>query len=109
MRGIVDAQLPTALARSLSTLGHDVIHVADVGLTSATDRRIWNFAVSEQRAIITKDEDFQGRRAVSSSGPFVVWIRLGNLRKRSLIERIVRAWPAVVAADERGEALVEVI
>jgi hypothetical protein len=38
----------------------------------------------------------------------VVWIRLGNLRKRALIEHVLRVWPAIVAAEERGEALVEV-
>jgi len=65
MRGLVDAQLPLALARSPSALGHDVIHVTDVGLTTATDRRIWDFAVTERRAIITKDEDFRARRAVA--------------------------------------------
>jgi|SRR5215213_2103155 predicted nuclease of predicted toxin-antitoxin system len=108
MRGLVDAQLPMALARSLSVLGHDVVHVTDVGLTAASDRRIWDFAVTEHRAIITKDEDFSARRAVAPSGPFVVWIRLGNLRKRALIEHVLRVWPAIVAAEERGEALVEV-
>ena len=108
MRGLVDAQLPLALARSLSALGHDVIHVTDVGLTTATDRRIWDFGVTERRAIITKDEDFRARRAVAPSGPFVVRIRLGNLRKRALIEHVLRVWPAIIAAEERGEALVEV-
>jgi hypothetical protein len=42
MRGVVDAQLPLALARSLSALGHDIVHVADIGLTGAIDRRIGN-------------------------------------------------------------------
>ena len=54
---IVDAQLPPALARYLSSQGDDVIHVLDVDMMEASDTAIWNYAICENRVIITKDED----------------------------------------------------
>ncbi|PCI70637.1 MAG: hypothetical protein COB26_03925 [Piscirickettsiaceae bacterium] len=53
---IVDAQLPPALARFLSSLGEDVIHVFDVDMMEASDTKIWDLALRETRVIITKDE-----------------------------------------------------
>jgi predicted nuclease of predicted toxin-antitoxin system len=35
MRFLIDAQLPPALARWLSSAGHDAEHVADIGLAGA--------------------------------------------------------------------------
>lgn len=40
MRFFVDAQLPPALARRLEALGHNAEHVADRGMTSASDDAI---------------------------------------------------------------------
>ncbi len=55
---IVDAQLPPSLARYLSSHGEDVIHVLDVNMMDASDSAIWDLALSENRVIISKDEDF---------------------------------------------------
>ena len=41
---IVDAQLPPALARYLSSLGEDVIHVLDVDMMESSDSIIWDLA-----------------------------------------------------------------
>ena len=58
MRFVVDAQLPPALARRLEALGHRAEHVADLGLTSASDNEIRDYAAGVGAAIVTKDEDF---------------------------------------------------
>jgi hypothetical protein len=39
VRFLVDAQLPPALARHLAVLGHEAVHVADVGLLRARGSR----------------------------------------------------------------------
>jgi predicted nuclease of predicted toxin-antitoxin system len=71
MRFIVDAQLPPALARSLTAKGHEAEHVADRGLHAASDNAIWDFAMQEGAVIVTKDEDFAQRKAQADSGPAV--------------------------------------
>jgi predicted nuclease of predicted toxin-antitoxin system len=109
MRFLVDAQLPPALARCLAANGHTAEHVADRQLEAPSDSAIWECALREAAAIITKDEDFAERKALSDTGPAVVWIRLPNTRRRELLARFESVLPDILSALERGEALVEVI
>ena len=51
-------RLPPALARWLAERGHTAEHVSDLGLQSADDRVLWEYALSAEAVIITKDEDF---------------------------------------------------
>ena len=109
MRFLVDAQLPPALATWLREQGHVADHVGDRGMQSASDRMIWDFAAQTGAAIITRDEDFAQRRARTTTGPAIVWIRLPNTRRRQLLIWFSTVMPAIVAALLRGETLVEVI
>ena len=109
MRFLVDAQLPPALARWLAANGHTAEHVADRELEAASDSAIWECALREAAAIITKDEDFAVRKALRDTGPAVVWIRLPNTRRGELLAWFENVLPDILAALERGEALVEVI
>ena len=56
MRFLVDAQLPPALARRIQSLGHDAEHVADCGLSTATDAEIRTQAEKTGAALVTKDD-----------------------------------------------------
>jgi predicted nuclease of predicted toxin-antitoxin system len=108
MRFLIDAQLPPMLARHLIGLGHHAEHVADVGLQAAGDFQIWTYAVANTAILVTKDEDFVVIRALEAVGTPVVWVRIGNTTRRALLERFSVAWPAIVAALERGETVIEV-
>ena len=108
VRFLVDAQLPPALARYLSTIGHQSQHVSDLALERAPDREIWSRACDSGSVIMTKDEDFLTLRALQPSGPAVVWIRVGNTTRHALLEVISSALPGVIRASERGEMVVEV-
>ena len=61
MKFIVDAQLPPGLARALREVGCDAHPVREIGLREANDYEIWNYAIQQEAAIITKDEDFAER------------------------------------------------
>ena len=52
MRFLVDAQLSPALARWAEGHGHLAEHVADVGLTSADDRAIWEYLLEWLAALL---------------------------------------------------------
>jgi len=108
VRFLVDAQLPPQLARWLTGAGHVAEHVADCGLTTADDLAIWSHAAEIGAVIVTKDEDFALRKAIGKAGPPVVWIRLGNTRGPELLRWFETMFPAVLAALERGETLVEI-
>ncbi|PPJ46837.1 hypothetical protein C0075_14550 [Rhizobium sp. KAs_5_22] len=106
---LVDAQLPPALARWLCDLGHDAMHVMDCEMQSASDREIWEHALKTGSVIVTKDEDFAQRKALTVQGPAIVWVRLPNARRRDLLVWFEKALPAILQALERGETLIEVV
>lgn len=106
---LVDAQLPPALARWLEDHGHRSEHVVDRDMARADDREVWDCAVAEDAAIITKDEDFAIRRSLANSGPTIVWIRRGNTSRRELLRWFEPLLPAMLDAIERGETVIEVV
>ena len=53
MRFLVDAQLP-ALARLIVACGRGAEHVPDLGLQSASDAAIWDFAARQGAVIVSK-------------------------------------------------------
>ena len=109
MRFLVDAQLPPALAIWIARHGHEAEHVAELGLTSASDEAIWRFAIDAGAIIVTKDEDFALRRVAHAEGPAVLWIRVGNTGTRALLALMHPLFEAVVAGFERGETLIEIV
>ena len=106
MRFLVDAQLPPALARHIASLGHEAEHVADSGRDRAADQSIRIYAAEIGAVIVTKDEDFSIHRLLHD-GPAIVWVRVGNTRRAALLRRFTTELPAIVAALERGETIVE--
>jgi hypothetical protein len=49
------------------------------------------------------------RKARGEAGPMVVWIRLPNVRRRSLLAWFEKALPGILSAVERGETLIELL
>lgn len=109
MRFLVDAQLPPALARDIAAAGHEAVHVADIGMAAAPDRDIWKRALLDRAVLVTKDEDFVTMHAPSGAeGPPVVWVRSGSVTKRALRAQLGEILPAIVAAVERGETVIQI-
>ena len=108
MHFVVDAQLPPALARLLSSLGHTADHVADIGLRDADDSPIWVYALKNQAVIVTKDEDFAHRHGQSRTAPVVVWLRVGNTSRRALLQWFEPLIPQIVELIAKGDRIVEV-
>ncbi len=104
---IVDAQLPPALARYLSSLGEDAIHVLDVDMMESSDSIIWDLALKKNLVIITKDEDFQIRASVSSKAPKLIWVRIGNTSKKALLQVFEKQWGKIKVELDNGEILIE--
>jgi predicted nuclease of predicted toxin-antitoxin system len=103
----IDAQLPPSLGAALHHSGCEAVHVADLGLLTATDRQIWDEAISRAAVLVTKDRDFPLLRAARDVGPAILWIRVGNTNNQTLIAQILRSLPAIIDAFERGETVIE--
>ncbi len=109
MKFLVDAQLPPALARWLTEQSHPSQHVADLSLTSSSDRNIWQYAKDNGLTIITKDEDFSHLSLLDPLPAPVVWVRVGNCSRAALLNWFAPLLPDIVAALEQGETLVELV
>jgi len=81
IRVLLDQGLPRSAVRHLQDHGIDVCHVADVGLSRASDAEITEHARNLGQVIVTLDADFH--RLLSISGarfPSVIRIRREGLR-----------------------------
>ena len=106
MRFLVDAQLPPSLTQILQASGHDAIHLFDVAPTDTDDALIWELAIREDRIVVTKDEDFAVRSKLSSVGPQVLWLRIGNCSNPELRAWVEPLLPSLVDALVQGDRLV---
>ena len=108
MKFIIDAQLPPGLAKMLCEQGADAVAVRDIGLRDASDSQIWQYALQNQAAIITKDEDFVERSLSSQQSPVIIWLRIGNSTNRMLQAWVLPHWPEILRRIGVGDRLIEV-
>lgn len=108
MRFLIDAQLPPALARELTLAGHPAEAVRDLGLHESSDATIWDYALKQQMTVITKDEDFADRIWRTSTGPVIVWLRMGNCSNQALLEHLMPVIPHIIERISLGDRLIEV-
>ena len=107
MRFLIDHQLPAEVARFLTEKGVEAQHVSQVNLERASDRSIWAYAEERGFAIVSKDEDFFYLATLTEAGPRLIWVRLGNCRKRALLEALERAWPRLRSWMDSDERVIE--
>jgi predicted nuclease of predicted toxin-antitoxin system len=92
MNGIlVDENLPADLRLPSA---FPVRHVAE-NSNSPTDSSVWQQGVEGRLIIVTKDADFRHRILMSEPPPWIVHVRVGNLRLRPFIEHLTSVWPIV--------------
>ena len=106
MKFLVDNQL-AALARWLAARGLDACHVSDVGLEEASDQCIWDYAVAQGRALVSKDEDFLHLATLSEFAAPLIWVRLGNCRKQALLAAFDALLLHLLTALAEGKRVVE--
>jgi len=58
MKLLLDQDVYAATARFLSSLGHDVVPVAQIGLSQAEDSDLLKTAQERNRIFVTRDRDF---------------------------------------------------
>lgn len=88
---LLDHGLARSAAARLTEMGFDVKHVADIGLGTADDVSILDFARSENRICCTLDADFHRHLAANRlSSPSTIRIRIEGLKGREAAELVAR-------------------
>ncbi len=90
---LFDENLPR---RMRFTPSRPVKHVEALG-TSPEDATIWEYARQGGLVIVTKDADFSDRILLTQPPPWVVHLRIGNLRRADFHAFLARIWPQVEA------------
>jgi len=103
IRLLLDQGLPRSTVRHLEESGLDVLHVADIGQSRASDVEITALAVGEGRTIVTLDSDFHRLLAISgASAPSVIRIRREGLRGSDVAALIGQVLERLGDQIERG-------
>lgn len=89
MRLLFDQNLSHRLVRLLADLFPNSVHVREVGLKTADDSVIWEYARRTGLMIVSKDSDFRQRCFLYGHPPQVIWARLGNCSTAD-VEQVLR-------------------
>jgi len=86
---LFDQNLSPRLVRRLTDLYPDSNHVYLIGLDTAPDPIIWEYARDNDFIIVTRDADFSDLNVMLGYPPKVIWIRRGNCTTQE-IETMLR-------------------
>ncbi len=103
MRLLLDQGLPRSTVALLRREGIDALHIGEIGLASASDAKILDFALQEQRILVTLDTDFHALLALSGAmKPSVIRIRIEVLRAEDHARLLAHLLTACRRDLERG-------
>jgi predicted nuclease of predicted toxin-antitoxin system len=85
-----DHNLSRRLVLRLADLFPDSTQTGLVGLATAEDARVWEFARVSGCCIVTLDSDFADLAVARGAPPKVLWLRCGNSTVAE-IERLLRS------------------
>lgn len=101
MRFLLDQDVYFVTARFLIEAGHDVVLVAQIGYSQASDEEILKVAQEQNRVLITRDRDYGNLVFVRAIGTGVIYLRIlpNNLNAvHSELTRILQIYSEVELA-----------
>lgn len=103
MHFLVDMNLPRAWVEVLLRLGHDATYWRDIGMATARDNEIMEYARSKGYVVMTRDLDFGELLALNgAAGPSVVQLRDGDTEPQENASHVLQAIDRFAGDIERG-------
>ena len=96
MKFLLDQDVYATTAGFLIGLGHDVVQVAQIGLSQAEDEDLLKTAREQDRIFVTRDRDFGALVFVKALGAGVLYLRILPSTQNSVhneLERILQSYP----------------
>lgn len=89
MKLLFDENLSPKLVAALADVFPDSAHVDRVGLGSANDGTVWEYARQHDFTLVSKDSDFHEKSLLHGYPPKVIWLKHGNCANKQ-IEMLLR-------------------
>lgn len=106
MKLLFDQNLSRHLVGQLRDVFPESAHVTSVGLDTATDDEIWDYATEHEFVIVSKDSDFRQLAFLHGPPPKAIWLRVGNASTATILQVILDHLEAIEAfSDSDDEAL----
>ena len=104
MKLLFDQNLSHKLVERLAERFPGSSHVRNVGLKTADDPVVWDYAKQNGFTIVSKDADFHQRSLLLGYPPKVIWIRLGNCSTKDVEELLTHYTDEIATFFEDDEA-----
>lgn len=103
MKFLADMGVSQTTVRALRDVGHDVVHLVELGLERLNDSSILGKAREEGRTVLTFDLDFGELLAIAGSRlPSVILFRLRDATPASVNVRLMQVVTECAAALDAG-------
>ena len=95
MKLLIDNALSPQVAQSLLRAGFDVVHVREVNLAAASDQEIVDYAIHEERVIVSADTDFGSILATQNAAKpsYILLRKARNVRPLQVGELLAKILP----------------
>ena len=84
MKLLFDQNISQKLVRELKDVYPRLNHVYLLGMHTAADEEVWNYARTKDFIIVTHDSDFYERSLLYGFPPKVIWLRTGNTSTQNI-------------------------
>jgi Uncharacterized protein conserved in bacteria len=95
-RLLFDQNLSSRLVELVVGRFPESLHVLHVGLSTATDVEVLEFALGQDLVVVTKDKDFADLVTSRGNGPRILWVMLGNVTTDEISEAILDAADSIL-------------
>jgi len=109
MKLLLDENLSRRIVPFLQSDFPGSSRVSLLGMESASDDEIWQYAKNNDLVIVSRDADFQERSLVAGHPPQVIWLKIPN-RSKTVVLNILIEHRAVIeqALLQENRACVEI-
>ena len=104
LKFLLDADMPRSSAEVVRSMGFDVEDVRDIGMGSAKDREIIEYALKNSRLIITRDTDF-GEVLRYPKHPGAIIFRLPNTFTAPKINERLKGFLSSITEEKLRNAI----
>ncbi len=100
---LFDQNISPRLVNLLADIYPGSAHVSDIGMGSAMDIEIWEYAHKHDYMIVTKDADFSEFGVVKGFPPKIIWIRRGNCSTQDIASILRESFLSIKTLSEDDE------